>query len=330
MKCLSAIAGLGVLLAAAPFAWSQAKLPEGPGLAARYPGDKGIERDASVLFTENFEAGSIADVGRRWTNSKNDKGQPLGFSDQVAPASSGKRCLQVTADLQANTGGDLYKKLPRGVDTAYARFYVKFADDADYIHHFVTLGGYNPPTNWAQGGAGEKPRGNDRVTVGIEPWGDWGRQAPPGMWNFYAYWFEMDKSRDGKYWGNSFRPAEPRLPPRGKWQCVELMLKLNSDPGKSDGELALWLDGKLAAHFYKGARVSHNAGAFTLVKTGGEVFPGFRWRKSKDLQVNFFWLMHYVTENAGKQNNVKKPHRFNRVWFDDVVVATQYVGPIKK
>jgi hypothetical protein len=36
-----------------------------------------------------------------------------------------------------------------------------------------------------------------------------------------------------------------------------------------------------------------------------------------------FWLMNYVTENSAKTNKV------NRVWFDDVVVATEYIGPIR-
>src|SRR5438034_7747503 len=40
---------------------------------------------------------------------------------------------QMTATLGENTGGHLYTRLPREVDKAYARFYVKFAADAAYI-----------------------------------------------------------------------------------------------------------------------------------------------------------------------------------------------------
>ena len=71
------------------------------------------------------------------------------------------------------------------------RFYVKFPDPAGYVHHFVHLGGYDPSTRWPQGGAGERPRGDERVTVGIEPFGRNGTRPPPGEWNFYAYWHEM-------------------------------------------------------------------------------------------------------------------------------------------
>ena len=39
---------------------------------------------------------------------------------------------------------------------------------------------------------------------------------------------------------------------------------------------------------------------------------------------------HYVTENAYRQNNVANPPLLNRVWFDDIVVATEYIGPIQR
>lgn len=45
---------------------------------------------------------------------------------------------------------------------------------------------------------------------GIEPWGDWGKHPPPGVWNFYSYLCEMKGSPDGKYWG------QPRLVRRSR------------------------------------------------------------------------------------------------------------------
>jgi hypothetical protein len=216
------------------------------------------------------------------------------------------------------------------VDTAFARFYVKFPADAGYVHHFVTLGGYNPPTPWPQGKAGTRPRGSDRMTVGIEPAGQSGRYPPPGIWNFYVYWHEMKRSADGRHWGNGLQPAVPAPVPRDRWQCVEIMLKCNSEPARSDGELALWLDGKLAAHFLRGAGRSKWSGmGFKLLEEGGEPFEGFRWRTSNDLKVNFFWLLHYVTRRNLQRNRVRNPNPVNRVLFDDIVVSRTYVGPIK-
>ena len=301
------------------------------GIAAGYSRDTGIERDPRVLFAENFETGGIEQIGKRWGEISNKEGKVLALSSDVSSASAGKRSLQMTATLGVNTGGHLYTRLSRGVEKVFARFYVKFASDAEYIHHFVTLGGYNPPTAWPQGGAGERPRGDDRFSAGIEPYGDYGRYAAPGAWNFYAYWHEMKGSADGKYWGNSLTPIRPALVPRNQWQCVEVMLQCNSAPDKSDGELALWLDGKPLAHFGPGARRSRWTGmGFSLMESGGEMFEGFRWRTNPELKINFFWLLDYVTENAARQNHVAKPNPIHRVWFDDIVVSTEYVGPIQK
>jgi len=306
-------------------------LPQGTGLSAKYPGDKGIAKDPRVLLAEDFETGSLADLGKRWESVSNEGGKVLAFSNDVPPGSEGKRSIQMTATLGENTGGHLYTRLPREVEKVYARFYVKFPSDAEYIHHFVHLGGYHPSTPYPQGGAGVRPKGNERMTVGIEPFGFGGSAPPPGLWNFYAYWPEMKISADGKYWGNSLRPPKPTQVPTGRWQCVEVMMKCNSTPNQRDGELALWLDGKLQAHFYKGAPRGPWTGlGFALLDRGGEPFEGFRWRTSKDLKINFFWLLHYVTESAMRRNRVAEPKRENRVWFDNIVVSTTYIGPIKK
>ncbi len=301
------------------------------GLSAKYPGDRGIGSDPNVLFAENFEERSVAEAIKRWSEASDKDGKVLALSADVPPGSAGKRSMQMTATKGENTGGHLYKRLSRGVDTVFARFYVKFAQDADYIHHFVHLGGYNPATDYPQGGAGERPRGDERITVGIEPHGDYGRNPPPGAWNFYTYWHEMKVSADGKYWGNAIGPELPLLVPKNRWQCVEVMLKLNSAPEKADGELAIWLDGKPVMYVGKGERRGPWSGmGFRVVKDGGEPFEGFRWRTNDNLKINFFWLLHYVTENAGRQNHVAKPSPVNRVWFDDIVVSTEYVGPIRQ
>ncbi len=316
----------------------QTRLPEGFGLSAKYPGDMGIDGDPAVLFAENFETGTIADLAKRWSSVSNADSKVLAFTTDVPSDSSGHQCLQMTATRGENTGGHLYTRLD-GVDTAFARFYVKFAPDTGYIHHFVHIGGYFPPTPYPQGGAGERPRGDDRITAGIEPFGDYGRFPPPGAWNFYTYWHEMKSSADNKYWGNGLRLPQPALVPRDQWQCVEIMFKCNSAPDVADGELAMWLDGKLQAHFVQGAPRGRWTGmGFTLLEDGGEPFEGFRWRTSDDLKINFFWLLHYVTERAFQQSeqyathhpNVKINTQTTTVWFDDIVVAKSYIGPIHK
>jgi hypothetical protein len=69
---------------------------------------------------------------------------------------------------------------------------------------------------------------------------------------------------------------------------------------------------------------------FNLVEGGGELFEGFRWRTGDRLKINFLWLLHYVTDDAARQNCAENPTGVNRVWFDHIVLATEYVGPISK
>src|SRR5947208_1632147 len=54
------------------FAADAAPLPEGPGLATAYPGDRGIAKDPAVLFAEDFEEGTLSEVVKRW-DSASDK-----------------------------------------------------------------------------------------------------------------------------------------------------------------------------------------------------------------------------------------------------------------
>ncbi len=175
---------------------SPTRLPAGPGLASKYKGDKGITKSKSVLIAESFEEGTIADLSKRWSEVKNPKGKVLSFVEDTPEGSSGKRALQVEATVGENTGGHVYGTYAEQ-DVVFLRFYVKFLDE-EYLHHFVGLGGHLPKTRWPQGHAGEKPNGDDRFTVAIEPHGQRGGGKAPGLWTFYNYWCEMKKSADGK------------------------------------------------------------------------------------------------------------------------------------
>ena len=305
------------------------KLPEGPGLAARFPGDRGIAKHPKVLFAEDFAADDLGTVLARWSDRRSPKASPLTLVEDGPKGVTQQRALEVSAIPSQNHGGHLYKQLARGALRMHARFYVKFPEDGHgYIHHFVHLGGYEPATRWPQGGAGTCPGGDERVTVGIEPFGNGGRTKAPGLWGFYAYWHEMKRSADGKFWGNGLRPLREQQVPVGRWQCVEVMLHLNT-PGKRDGELALWLDGKLVAHFAKGVRRGPWSGAgFRLRAQDGEPFEGFSWRTDAKLQLNFFWLLHYVTPAALRRNGLRSFDAKNVVRFDQVVVAEEYIGPL--
>ena len=262
------------------------------GLAARYPGDEGIERDPRVLFVDDFETGMVDEIGARWGSIS--KRQNIKLSEDIHSSSPGNKSIHITDN------GHLFTHT-KGVDTMYARFYVKFHKKTGYVHHFVHLVADRTPKPWPKGGAGETPPGDAKFSTGIEPTGRWGKYPPPGVWNFYTYWHEMKTK-----WGSVFFGKEEQIEP-GKWYCVEVMLKANSSPDKADGEQAFWVDGELYGRF-----------------------KDFRWRTTNKLKINSFWLLFYNTDQPARHN--KDPHPENRVmevWFDDVVIATKYIGPVQ-
>ena len=263
------------------------------GIVARHATYAEVAKDSSVILYEDFEGAELDK--RKWPSISNTAGA-LTLTQDPNNVHGGKSALQITASLGKNTGGHLFRRFDKGYEQVYARFCVKFARDCDYIHHFVHMAAELPAVPWPTGGAGECPDGNKKFTIGIEPWGRWGKYPPPGGWHFYCYWWKMKKSPDGKYWGNDFALAAYAVPEREKWTCVEFMTKCNT-PGREDGEVALWLDGSAIAHH-----------------------KGINWRSDGNLRLNAFWLMLYVTENSTK-------NKVNTVWFDDVVVASEYIGP---
>jgi hypothetical protein len=271
-------------------------LPRGEGIARLYPADRGIAGHPAVIFADDFESGAL---GERWDEGRDDAGKVLSFGTPGdAGDRLGARVLRVTATLGANTGGGLTKWF-ESADRLFMRFMVRFDGECDYVHHFCTLRanrGLRGADRWSGfGGAGVRPKGDERFSTALEPWGNWGRWPAPGQWNFYSYWHEMEASRDGKYWGNAFRPAAQPDIRKGEWISAEFMLKHNT-PGKADGEQAYWIDGELRGHW-----------------------RGINWRRDSGLMANAFTLESYVTDRWTKQVT-------NVVEFDNVVIAREYIG----
>jgi hypothetical protein len=139
----------------------------------------------------------------------------------------------------------------------------------------------------------------------------------------------MRRHGDGRYWGTPFLAETPKpAVERGKWFCVEMMVKLN-DPAGSDGEQAFWIDGRLwrvgervvsliGKGFPNGRRRGGWWGPDDDSPTG---FEGFRWRTVKELAVNYVWAYVYITKAPAGH--------VSRVWFDNIVIAREYIGPIQ-
>ena len=284
------------------------------GIAAKYPGDVGIANDPDVVFVESFE-GSVDEICSHWETVA---GKPImSKSNDVVPGSGGKQSLLLTRVAGGNEGymdgGSLYRRIENeqggfGYDRLFFRFYMKFNREHAPIHHYGSgLNGFNPPTAWPQGGAGERPGGNARWTTEVEP-GNF------NTWAFYTYWQHMGGSPPrGQTWGNTFEVGVPhRTVVKEEWICLEVMVKMN-DVGDSNGEQAYWLDGRLSRN-QDGKITSYLGKGFPAVGTWtydkfqpyvtsqgvawdyeqgkgvpievGRPFPGFSWRSTPELNIN--------------------------------------------
>ena len=76
-------------------------------------------------------------------------------------------------------------------------------------------------------------------------------------------------------WGMSYQTGYSME--KGKWNCIELMLKAN-EPGKRDGEIAAWGDGKLLGHW-----------------------AGYRYRDIPELKINMVHLVMYPASSATRR-----------------------------
>ncbi|MBV6643185.1 MAG: hypothetical protein KI791_20870 [Cyclobacteriaceae bacterium] len=293
---------------------NKAELKDGETNKNCQPGDKEDKQPLSnPIFAETFEHESIEAMLENWNDRKNTKG--MSFSDDVPEKSKGKQSLLMTYVAGENEGGHLFKEFPEGYDSLFARFYVKFLTRETSLHHFVKLGGYNPSVGWPQGFAGMKPAGDDFFISGIES-----PSASNWDWGFYTYWMHMNGSPEA-YWGNVFYPEEPKEVALDQWICVEFMLKLNDPVEEKNGEMAFWIDGKKILHLGEGFPLMDRRGGFNKENAEGELFEGFQWRNCDQLKLTFFWLNYYMTK--GEAGAVDK------VLFDELVVSTEYIGPLK-
>jgi hypothetical protein len=265
-----------------------------------------LEQPGDVVFADDFEA--IADAPGGATDASTTtlgryfevRGLRAGRArvvDDPELAHSGRRALQLTSSAEAGgVGAGVNAWLAGAHPRLHLRYYLKYADDYDAgarNHTGGALAGVAGGDRWrGMGTAGRRPRGDDYYLVTLET-GMRASRVPPGTSQVYAYWPGMRPDGRGDFWGNVLAPATRRAPERGRWTAHELMVQANT-PGAADGELAVWIDGKLYLHVV-----------------------GIRWRDSPEVLLRRFSLEVYVHD----------ARRMNRVWYDDVVVSTGHVGP---
>lgn len=87
-----------------------------------------------------------------------------------------------------------------------------------------------------------------------------------------------------------------------------------------NGAMALWLDGRQVIHLRQNSPTGTWVHNMFPPGVGGTPFEGFRWRAIDLLKLNWVSLQHYTSEN---------PQGFGgRVWWDHLVLAKKYAGPI--
>ena len=141
------------------------------GLAAHHPGDAGIANDPKVIFAEDFEEDSLDALWKRWETVGDKPG--MTFSTGVPAGSAGKHSLIM--EREKGPGAQLYRRLKNvdggwGYDRVFARYYVKFDPDCEWIHHFgPCLGGNVPATTWPSVKAGQPTDGAKSFWSGRSP-----------------------------------------------------------------------------------------------------------------------------------------------------------------
>ena len=296
------------------------------GIASNYPGDVGIENDPAVVWAENFEEGSVQAVVSRYQNAANSAGMAL-VSD-VPAASSGAASMALTAGGSGPAATDLYKRFDRSYDEIHVRYYVKYSAGVEYHHTGVWFGGYNPPLDWPSPHAGEQPNGSDRFSISFEVTG-----GPPNpRMDFYNYWMSMHAGPNA-YWGNTLIHDTNVFAPDDQWFCVEVGLRLNPDPASPAGaELSLRVDDQPIITFNDQGPVGYwlwdkfcPDGADGPECTDYPPDPGTRlvpldqqYRNTANLGINYFWPQNYITDAPA-----------GPVYYDDMVVATEFIGCIQ-
>ncbi len=297
-------------------------LGEGDGIASQYPRDRNIQEHPSVIFASGFENNF-----QGWTYV-DEEATIIREDDSLSQ--SGNKFLQITATKGENVGGKLIYEFPENKekDEAFFRFYVKFDEDTIMPHHMNKIRALKPDPYYPN--AGQRPEGNEAFWTGIEP-------SSQGKWHFYTYWHKMrswqtpggesDPERGSNpYYGNVFEPPGQEPIKRDEWICVEAYIKANT-PGKSDGAMAFWIDGEKRGEW----RPGHPEGTWLRgtfytsgpYNTDPKPFEGFNFRADSTVKINSVLLEWYLSHEHAQDS----PSDQNIVYFDDIVVATEYIGP---
>lgn len=269
------------------------------GLADKFPGDRGLQDHPAVLFAARFE-GSDPDEG--WTTFGRKSlvelvasPNPQGFRPLQGQA------LQVKLQPKQNLGLDLrfdfMKALGAEPEEAYLRYYLMlgndFVPDVDGGKLPGFAGTYNK-AGWgmrpSDGTNGWSIRGGFAKSNGASH-----AEKPSVMIGSYAYHADGE-GLSGQFWGWNLGPTG-RLE-NGRWYAIEQYVRMNT-PGKRDGVFRAWIDGWLA-----------------FERTN------IRFRDIDSIRIENAWFDIY-------HGGVAKPAHEMSLYLDNVVIAREYIGPMR-
>ena len=292
-------------------------LPEGYGLAARYPEDAGIEEDPAVVFADGFEGFEDDAI---FTEAPQQKGMKwdeawhtVRITREPANVHGGKQAVEIRHEKPMTSQGT-GKVFAEGFERLYVRYYMKFHKEFPGCHHvgmsiWAGAPGVVMRSGTATSATGVRPNGENHFVAVLDAAMPRRRSSdrPPGRSHIYCYhmdqvgnygdhFFPSGRARpqqNAGLFGEDFVPRPDFTAELDRWHCYELMVKANT-PGERDGRVAFWVDGVLRGDF-----------------------PNLRLRSVDTLKANNIHLSSYSSRIRPNQT----------LWYDDVVVATSYIGP---
>ena len=308
-----------IFLGAIAFAQAPSPLPSGnSGIASKYPGDANIKSDPAVLFTDDFESytsssgsglqGQLFNHG--WTNLY----QVSQTVVDTAQAFKGSKALRFSVPAGVDLANGIEHAISPKVDKIFIRAYTRFnfpsAVRGSEHNGIVATANYQ--------GSGIAANGTNHFYVGMQNQQDGyaSGSTTPGWTDTYIY-YPGSRNCDSPTvcWGDHFFPdgtvdpftntpfdwgpyfvKRPEFTPKqNQWYCYELMVQANT-PGQKDGRIAEWIDGNLIADY-----------------------QNLRLRDVDTLKIDRMELDLYMQSS---------PANISYKWYDNVVVATSYIGPV--
>ncbi len=263
------------------------------GIAREFARDKGIAAHPAVLFSTGFESSGWLDEWSDLSQSSQIRRIGSSIASQFAPFSGS--ALEVTIAKGKKMGLNLRYlfKEKRGSEpeSAYFRYYLRL--DRSWIPR---EGGKLPGFSGTYNRAGWGGRRSD----GTNGWSARGTYMLPSgsgseLDTVGSYVYQADSTtKYGDTWGWNIGPTG-RIE-KDRWYSIEQYVKLN-DPGRANGVLRAWIDG-------------------VLVFERSDI----RFRSIPDLRIEALWMNVYHGGTSSAPQDLS-------LYIDNVVVATQYIGP---